>query len=183
MKTLKKLSFVCVLVLFFSGCDALGDLLTVKIQNVSMSKEIEITVNSSSTVKKQAVNASAAIAFTKTATLQLSETDTLKDYLDNIKSITLKSVICNIHGVSNGIVTSLKLTINPLNISKTLSDIEVNKDLTVDFTTEELKSIADSLLQSKELEFVLDGVVNHVPVTFYVKVTANADFVAKVIKN
>lgn len=183
MKTLKKLSLLPLLVLLLVGCDALGDLLTITIKDVKMSRDVEITVNTPAMVAQGAP--AAGVPFTKSAKVQVSQSEDLEEYLDNIKDITLKSIICNVHGdgVNQGDVQSLKITINPLNIYKEITNVTLGQDVDLNFTDDEFKTIANSLLSQKELEFVLTGVVSKTPVTFTVTVTVNADFKVKVLKD
>lgn len=181
MKTLKKLSLLPVLVLLFVGCDAIGDLLTITIKNVKMTRDVEISVNSSAVVGQNAPAAS--YPFTKTANVQISQTEELEEYLDNIKDITLNSITCNVNDIPQGVVESLTLKINPLNIEKSMNNITVDEDVNVNFTDEEFKTIANSLLSEKELEFVLTGMVSSTPVTFTVTVTVDANFKVKVLND
>jgi uncharacterized protein YcfL len=181
MKTLKKLSLLPLIVLLLVGCDALGDLLTITIKNVKMTRDVEITVSTPAMVA-QGVPA-AGVAFSKSAKVQVSQTEELEEYLDNIKDVTLNSIICNVNGVNQGVVQSLKVTINPLNIYKEITNVTVGEDVNLNFTDDEFKSIANSLLSAKELEFVLTGIVSSTPVTFTVTVTVDANFKVKVLKD
>lgn len=183
MKTLKKLSLISLFVLLLVGCDALGDLLTITIKNVKMTKDIEISVTAPATVNGQQAPDVASYPFTKSATIQLSQTEELEEYLDNIKEITLNSIMCNVNDVTQGVVQSLSLTINPLNITKTIENVTVGEDVDVTFTAEEFKTISNSLLNAQQLEFVLTGNVSSRPVTFNVTVTVDANFKVKVLKD
>lgn len=182
MKTIKKLSLVLVLALTFSGCDAIGDLLTIKITDVKMTKDVEITVNAPLAANGASVLATGK-SFTQSAKVQISDSEELEEYLSNIKDIILDSITCKVYGVENGDVQSLKLTINPLNYVKEINTVVIDEVINIPFTDAEFKEIANALLDSKELEFVLEGVVNKTPLTFNISVTIDADFVVKVLKD
>ncbi len=183
MKTFKKLLILPLVAMLFVGCDALGDLLTITIKDVKMTKDVEVTVNTPAAAASQKAPAVASVPFTKTATVQLNETEELLDYLDNIQEINLKSIICNIHGdnLVEGDVQSLSVTINPLGITKSIPNITLGQDEDVTFTNDEFNTIANSLLSSQQLEFVLNGTVSSTPITFIVSVTVEADFKVKVL--
>ena len=181
MKTLKKIGLLLFVVITFIGCNKISDLLTINIDDVDLTQTSNISVTGTQSAVAPRVIA-ASTQFTKTATLQLSQSDDLKDYLDNIKSIKLNTVMCIVTGVDNGVVQSLSLTANPLDITKSLSTITVGVDMPVSFTDAELIKIAGSLLTNQQLEMVLKGTVSQTPVSFNITTTLNADFVVKVIK-
>ena len=179
MKTIKKISLLLLLSISFVGCDKVKDLLTLNIDDVDMTQTTEISVAGSTSAAPARV-AAASTAFTKTATVQLSQNEDIKKYLDNIKSITLNTVMCKVTGVNNGVVQSLSLT--AANVTKSLSPITVGVDMPVSFTNAELIQIASSLLTNQKLDLVLNGTVSQAPVTFSITTTLNADFVVKVVK-
>ncbi len=180
MKTIKKLSLLPLFVVFLVGCDAFGDLLTFTIKNVEMTDDIDITVNTPAMVAQGAP--AAAVPFSNSGKVQISQVEELEEYLDNIKGITLNSIYIKLTGISSGTVQSVKLTINPLNIYKEYTNITFGEDFNTNFTDEEFKAIANSLLTNKELEYVISGIVNSTPVTFKVTIKVNANFKVKVLK-
>ena len=181
MKTIKKISFLLLLSISFLACDKISDLATIGIDDVDLTQTTDITVSGSLSAAPARV-AAASTQFTKIATVQLSQNEDLKKYLGNIKSITLNTVMCKVTGVNNGVVQSLSLTANPLNITKSISPITVGVDMPVSFTNSELIQIAASLLTNQKLDLILAGTVSQTPVSFAITTTLNADFVVKVIK-
>ena len=182
MKTIKQLSFVFALAIILTSCDAIGDLLTIKIKDVKMTKDVQIKVEAPMT-SKSAVAAVTGYAFTNTAKVQVSETEDLKEYLSQIKEIVLDSITCKVYGVENGDVQSLKLTVNPLNFVKTIDPVIINEEIYIPFTDAEFKSIASQILDYEELEFKLEGVVSKRPLTFNISVTVDADYVVKILND
>ncbi len=176
MKTIKKLSLVFALALIFTSCDAIKELADIKLKNQKISKDVEITVNAPQLSNGAGIIA-AATPFTKTSTVKISESEELEEYLSKIKEITLNKITCKVHGVQSGDVQSLKLTVSPLNIVKTINPVVIDQEIEVPFTDSEFKTVAKQLLDLNELEFKLEGVVNKTPITFYILVTVDADFV------
>ncbi|MDO9154988.1 MAG: hypothetical protein Q7U47_14985 [Paludibacter sp.] len=181
MKTLKKISLALGIVLIFTGCDVFSDLLTITIKDVKITKKFDFNITPLLKTNGDRV-ISGSYQFADSATVQLNQSDTLKNYLEHIKSVKIDSITCKLTGVESGVIQSLELTVRPLNITKSLNNPEPNSELYVSFTDEEFKSIANALLASQELKFILKGVVNKAPVTFSVAVTVDADFVVKIIK-
>ncbi|HRZ97562.1 MAG TPA: hypothetical protein P5084_08400, partial [Paludibacter sp.] len=83
--------------------------------------------------------------------------------------------------IQTGDLQSLKLTINPLNFVKTINPVVIDEEISVPFTDAEFKSVANSLLELKELEFVLEGVVSKTPLTFHIAVTFDSDYIVKIL--
>jgi len=181
MKTIKKISLLVLLSISFLGCDKISDLATIDINDVDLKQTTDISVSGSQSAAPARV-AAASTQFTKIVTVQLSQNEELNKYLGNIKSISLNNIKCKVTGVNNGVVQSLSLTANPLNITKSISPVTVDVDLPVSFTDAELIQIASSLLTNQKLDMILAGTVSQTPVSFAITTTLNADFVVKVIK-
>ena len=180
MKTFKKLSLVILLIVGLVACDAIKDMATLDIDNVKISKVVDISATAAEQGNGMKAPAD-GISFTKTAKVSLSSVTELKDYLTLIKSMNIDSVSVELQDVAPGIVKSLSLNVNPLNYDKTVTGIGINKPLSVSFTAAELKTVSDALLKNKELEFVLSGTVSE-PVDFKIKLTVYSNFVVKVLQ-
>ena len=89
MKTIKKISLLLLLSISFVGCDKVKDLLTLNIDDVDMTQTTEISVAGSTSAAPARV-AAASTAFTKTATVQLSQIEDIKKYVRRISIFTLR---------------------------------------------------------------------------------------------
>ena len=115
MKTIKKISLLLLLSISFVGCDKVKDLLTLNIDDVDMTQTTEISVAGSTSAAPARV-AAASTAFTKTATVQLSQIEDIKKYVTKVASIfpfeadAYREFNCDVEFVGHPLVDIVKPT-------------------------------------------------------------------------
>ena len=176
MKNLANL--LLLFVLGFSSCDKINDLNTKEISNVEISETvlIEADVIKSTQVK----TGETEVPFTKTLTLDLNSISEIQDYLSHLEDMDIKSITCRITDLGEGLISSLQVSIPALQYTVDVSSLKTYEDLEIAFTSDQLKEIANSLLEDQRLVIVLSGTVEQAE-SFNIKTTALADIEVEIL--
>ena len=176
---MKKLILILgITIVAFTACDKIDDLNTKEISDVEISKTvlIEADVLKSTQVKTSETE----VPFIKTLTLDLNDISDIKDYLSHLDKMNIKSFTCKISDLGEGLISKFRVTIPSLKLTIPITSIQTNKALKVNFTSEQLKEIANLLLEDKSLEIILSGNVEQA-VNFSIKTTALADIEVEIL--
>lgn len=176
MKILTSTLFI--FILGFSSCDKLDELNTKTIEDIEISETILIEANALKST--QIKSGETDVTFSKTLTLDLNNIKEIQDYLSHLENMNLKSFTCKITDLGEGLISSLQVSIPELNYSVDVTSIQTDKALQINFTVEQLKEIANSLLEDQSLKIVLSGTVEQA-VDFSIKTTALADIEVEIL--
>ena len=176
MKNLANL--LLLFVLGFGSCDKINDLNTKDRSNVEISETvlIEADVIKSTQVK----TGETEVPFTKTLTLDLNSISEIQDYLSHLEDMDIKSITCRITDLGEGLISSLQVSIPALQYTVDVSSLKTYEDLEIAFTSDQLKEIANSLLEDQRLVIVLSGTVEQAE-SFNIKTTALADIEVEIL--
>lgn len=176
MKILTSTLFI--FILGFSSCDKLDELNTKTIEDIEICETVLIEANALKST--QIKSGETDVAFSKTLTLNLNNIKEIQDYLSHLENMNLKSFTCKITDLGEGLISSLQVSIPELNYSVDVTSIQTDKALQINFTVEQLKEIANSLLEDQSLKIVLSGTVEQA-VDFSIKTTALADIEVEIL--
>jgi len=176
MKILTSTLFI--FILGFSSCDKLDELNTKTIEDIEISETVLIEANALKST--QIKSGETDVTFSKTLTLDLNNIKEIQDYLSHLENMNLKSFTCKITDLGEGLISSLQVSIPELNYSVDVTSIQTDKALQINFTVEQLKEIANSLLEDQSLKIVLSGTVEQA-VDFSIKTTALADIEVEIL--
>ncbi len=175
---MKKLILILgITIVAFTACDKIDDLNTKEISDVEISKTVQIKAKVKST---QAKSSQTEVPFIKTLTLDLNDISDIKDYLSHLDKMNIKSFTCKISDLGEGLISVFRVSIPALKLTVPITSIQTNKALKVNLTSEQLKEIANLLLEDKSLEIILSGNVEQA-VNFSIKTTALADIEVEIL--
>ena len=166
------------LVIGFTSCDKVNDLKTKDFYDIELSKKTLVTVN---TVKSNRLKEAESYSFSETINLDFADINEIKDYLNKLEAVDVTSVTCKITDLTGGEVESLTISVPDLNFDFDIPTVSLNQSLFVNFTTEQLKAIANHLLLNKNLKINLTGTVTNAPVSFNIETTALVDVEVKIL--
>lgn len=172
------LFILLVMFIGFTSCDKVDDLKTKDFYDIELSKETTINVN---TDKAGRIKMAETYPFSETIDLDFADIKEIKDYLNKLEEVDVTSVNCKITNLTGGEVKSLKLSLPDLNFDYDIPTVSVNQPLFVNFTTEQLDVIANTLLQNKKLKMTITGTVSEQPVSFNIETTALVDVEVEVL--
>jgi hypothetical protein len=92
----------------------------------------------------------------------------------------IKSITCKISDIGEGLISVFRVSIPALKLTVPIASIQTNKAIEVNFTSEQLKEIANLLLEDKSLEIILSGNVEQAE-NFSIKTTALADIEVEIL--
>ncbi|MGZ2371193.1 hypothetical protein ACXR6G_15550 [Ancylomarina sp. YFZ004] len=171
-------SVLVLLILGFSSCEKINDLNTKEISNVEISETVIIEAD---VIKSAQVKVSdTEVPFTKTLTLDLTSISEIRDYLSHLEDMDINSFTCRITDLGDGLISSLQVSIPALQYTVALTSLETYEDLEIAFTSEQLKEIANSILEDQNLTIILSGTVEQAE-TFNIKTTVLADIEVEVL--
>jgi len=171
-------SLLVLFILGFTSCDKIDDLNTKEISNVEISETVLIKAD---VIKSaQLKSGEEDVSFTKTLTLNLNSISEIQNYLSHLENIDINSFTCEITDLGEGLISSLQVSIPELQYSFTIPSLSTYTALEVSFTSEQLKEIANLLLEDKSLKIVLSGTVEQA-VDFSIKTTALADIEVEIL--
>ena len=192
------------LVLSFSACDELANLLSVTFEDVEVEKTIEVT-NLEPTANSKSANvlgdytATATVTFTESDTFNVADANSgtsdenIADYLDQLTGVTVNSTEFTIPTTYKGellpemtvnlITVSLSCD-NGLNYSETLTNVTTGVSFElVNFTTEIQGKLANALQNKKDIVYSVSGSVTGDIVGFDVVMKVIADIKASPLAN
>ena len=176
MKNIASILFI--IVLGFSSCDKLDDLNTKTIEDIEISKTVLIKADALKST--QVKSSETEVPFIKTLTLDLNNIGDIKDYLSHLENMDIKSFTCKITGINEELISVFRVSIPVLEHTIVITPIQVNKAIKVNFTSEQLKKIADSLLKDKSLKIILSGKVEQKE-NFSIKTSVLADVEVEIL--
>nr|WP_320118229.1 hypothetical protein [uncultured Marinifilum sp.] len=162
----------------FTSCDKVNDLKTKDFYDIEISKETTINVN---TDKAGRIKMAETYSFSETINLDFTDIKEIKDYLKKLEAVDVTSVNCKISNLTGGEIKSLNISVTDLNFDYDIPTVSVNQSLFVNFTTEQLDLIANTLLQNKKLKMTITGTVSEQPVSFNIETTALVDVKVEVL--
>lgn len=165
-------------VIGFTSCDKVEDLKTKDFYDIELSKKTLVTVN---TVKTSNLKMEESFPFSETINLDFADMEEIKDYLNKLEAVDVTSVRCKITDLSGGEVESLTISIPDLNFAFDIPAVSLNQPLFVNFTTEQLDAIANTLLLNKNLNITITGTITEQPVSFNIETTALVDVEVKIL--
>jgi hypothetical protein len=174
----KTLFILLAIVTGFTSCDKVNDLKTKDFYDIELSKETTITVNS---VKTNSLKMEESFPFSETINLDFADLKEIKDYLNKLEAVDVTSVTCKVTNLTGGEVKSLTISVPDLNFDFDIPTVSLNQPLFVNFTTEQLDAIANTLLQNKNLKITITGTVTEQPVSFNIEITALVDVEVEVL--
>lgn len=176
---MKKLILILgITIVAFTACDKIDDLNTKEISDVEISKTVQIETDHIKST--QAKSNQTQVPFIKTLTLDLNDISDIKDYLSHLEKIDIKSFTCKITDLDEAHISALRVSIPALEQTVTITTIQTNKAIEVNFTNEQLKEIANTILEDKSLEIILSGTAGQVKV-FNIKISALADIEVEIL--
>lgn len=174
----KTLFILLAIVIGFTSCDKVNDLKTKDFYDIELSKSTLVTVN---TVESSSLKIDETYPFSETINLDFADIEDIKDYLNKLEAVDVTAINCEITDLTAGEIESLTISVPDLNFDFEISTVSLNQSLFVNFTTEELNAIANSLLQNKNLEILITGTVTEQPVSFNIEITALVDVEVEVL--
>ena len=166
------------IVIGFTSCDKVDDLKTKDFHDIEVSKKTSVTVSS---VKTSSLKMEESFPFSETINLDFADIKEIKDYLNKLEAVDVTSVNCKITDLTGGEVKSLNVSVPDLNFDFDIPTVSLNQSLFVNFTTEQLDAIANTLLRNKKLKIIIAGTVTEQPVSFNIETTALVDVEVKVL--
>lgn len=179
MKTIKKFLFLVALSAAFVSCD----MLEIPVNDVEFETDMNVSVlENSSGVSMLKVVANAK-QFSKQGEVSLDQIPDVKDKLDKVKSMNIKSVkVAAINFVPAGTtISGFQMSFPDLGITKTdiFGTSMTFSDIVVNFTAAELVKIQDAILKDKKIKYSVSGTVSNYPVTFTIISKYTSDFKIK----
>lgn len=174
----KTLFILCAVVIGFTSCDKVDDLKTKDFYDIELSKNTLVSVNADKSGK---VKIAETYPFSETINLDFADVNEIKEYLNKIEAVDITSVNCTITNLTGGEVKTLNIAVPDLNFDFEISTVSLNQPLFVNFTTEQLDAIANTLLQNKSLKITITGTVTESPVSFNIETTALVDVEVEVL--
>ena len=162
----------------FMACDKIDDLNTKTIKDIEISETVLIEADVLKSI--QIKSSQMEVPFIKTLTLDLNDISDIKDYLSHLENMDIKSFTCKISDIGEGLISALRVSIPALEHTVAITSIQTDKAIEVNFTSEQLKEIANTLLEDKSLEIILSGTVEQA-VNFSIKTTALADIEVEIL--
>jgi len=176
---MKKTLFALTAILIgFTSCDSVDDLKTKDFNDIELSSQTLITVTEP---ENQSVKMDEDYSFTKEVNLDFNDISELKDYLNKLEDVDVNSVTCKLTNVTGGEVISLQISVPDLNYEVEIPSVVPNQDLSVNFTTEQLNTISNELLQYKKLKVIISGTVSDRPLSFTIETTALLDVEVEIL--
>lgn len=172
------LFILCALVIGFTSCDKVKDLKTKDFYDIEVSKQVTISVNS---VAGSSVKMAETFPFSETINLDFADISEIKEYLNKLEAVDVTSVNCEITDLTGGEVESLNVSVPDLNFDFDIPTVSLNQPLFVNFTTEQLDAIANTLLSNKKLKIIISGTVTEQPVSFNIETTALVDVEVEIL--
>lgn len=166
------LFIILTIVIGFTSCDKVNDLKTKDFYDIEVSKNTTINVNANET---GSVKVAEVYSFSETISLDFADIKELKDYLNKLEGVDVTSVNCKISNLTGGEVKSLNVSVPDLNFDYDIPTVSLNQPLFVNFTTEQLDAVANTLLLNKNLKISFTGTVSEQPVSFNIETTALVD--------
>lgn len=174
----KTLFTLFAIVIGFTSCDKVKDLNTKEIHDIEVSKKTSITVSS---VKSSNLKMEENFPFSETIHLDFADINEIKDYLSKLEAVDVTSVNCEITDLMGGEITSLNVSLPDLNFDFDIPTVSLNQPLLVNFTTEQLDAIANTMLQNKRLQITISGTTTEQPVSFTIEITALVDVEVEIL--
>lgn len=172
VKMKNTLFIILTIVIGFTSCDKVNDLKTKDFYDIEVSKNTTINVNANET---GSVKVAEVYSFSETISLDFADIKELKDYLNKLEGVDVTSVNCKISNLTGGEVKSLNVSVPDLNFDYDIPTVSLNQPLFVNFTTEQLDAVANTLLLNKNLKISFTGTVSEQPVSFNIETTALVD--------
>ncbi|BAX79634.1 hypothetical protein [Labilibaculum antarcticum] len=174
----KTLFILFAMVVGFTSCDKVNDLKTKDFYDIELSKNTLVTVN---TVESASLKIAETYPFSETINLGFADIEEIKDYLNKLEAVDVTSVNCKITNLTSGEIESLTISVPDLNFDFDIPTVSLNQSLFVNFSTEQLDAIANTLLLNKNLEILITGTVTEQPVSFNIEITALVDVEVEVL--
>jgi hypothetical protein len=148
-----KLLLFLVPFLALTGCDKIKDATSITV-NTKLQNNIIVAVTAT-----KSANELAAVAFTKTQDLSLSDNADLKAYLSKIDQINLSNLVITITGLTTGqTINSISLDVTGVGNVFTQTNITMtNNSFTPSVSATILTQMSAKLKADKKLTFVLSG--------------------------
>ena len=166
------------IVIGFTSCDKVKDLKTKDFYDIELSKKTLVTVN---TVKTASLKMEETFPFSETINLDFADISEIKEYLNKLEAVDVTSVNCTITELTGGEVRSLNVSVPDLDFDFDIPTVSLNQPLFVNFTTEQLDAIANTLLLNKKLQITITGAVTEQPVSFNIETTALVDVEVEIL--
>ncbi len=173
MRQISAFAVLLTMLLAISGCDALTTSF-----DTTLSTTVQATVEQPEEVKS-GLKEVTLYPFSETHVLDVQDNDKIKDYIDRIREIEIKSVECTFTGIPSGeTVAELDVAFQPVNISVSLASLSNGDVVTLDLSHDLLNSISTHLTDNKKITIVISGKATYAPMVLStlleipVKVTA-----------
>jgi len=165
---------ICFLLLFLSAfffsCEKIKDATTVDFDtNVELEVPVSIQQNNA-----KALKSAASYPFSESGTASLRDNPEIKDYLNLIKSIEIKSVVIKFSNLQpSEIIETISVSATGVGTLATIKNVtSANSTHTPAIDNAKLNQLAGQLKSSKSVTLTVSGSTNSAPMTFYI----NTDF-------
>lgn len=173
MRQITGIAVLLAMLLAVGGCDSLTTSF-----DTTLRTTIQAPVEQTGEVKDGLKDAT-LYPFSVTHVLDVQDNDRIKDYIDRIKEIEVKSVKCTFTGIPSGeTVTELDISFQPVNVKVSLANLSNGDVVTLDLTHDLLNTISTHLTDNKKITVVISGKATYAPMVLStlielpVKVTA-----------
>lgn len=173
MRKIMGVAVLLAMLLAVSGCDSLTTNF-----DTTLRTTIQAPVEQTGEVKDGLKDVT-LYPFSVMHVLDVQDNDRIKDYLDRIREIEVKSVKCTFTGIPSGeTVTELNIAFQPVNVTVSLANLSNGDVVTLDLSHDLLNSISTHLTDNKKITIVISGKATYAPMVLNtlvevpVKVTA-----------
>jgi hypothetical protein len=148
-KNLSSLTAIAVALLTFTSCD--------EATTVDFDTKLTTTIEAEATEASE-LKSEANFPFAASAILNIEDDSKVKDYLDRIKEMDIKSVTATFTGIPEGHeILSLNIYVDNYKLPVTLENIINGQAITLDLSDAVLLNVSNTILDKKSVTLKIDG--------------------------